>query len=91
MLVCSGAAQALTLLAGVLGAGLEVAVEDPGLPLHREILTAAGASLMALPLDEDGARVEALEQVVPGGGAGHPGPPVADRGGAVGAAGGRPC
>ncbi len=65
VLVCSGAAQAMTLLAGVLGVGLEVAVEDPGLPLHREILTAAGASLIALPLDQDGARVEALEQVFP--------------------------
>ena len=61
-----GAAQAIALLAGVLGAGLEVAVEDPGLPLHREILTAAGrTSLTALPLDEDGAHVEALERVFP--------------------------
>ena len=65
VLVCAGAAQALTLLAGVLGSDLEVAVEDPGLPLHREILAAAGASLLALPLDEEGARVEALEPLFP--------------------------
>ncbi len=65
VLVCSGAAQALTLLAGVLGSGLEVAVEDPGLPLHREILAAADASLLPLPLDEHGARVEALQDVFP--------------------------
>ena len=37
-----------------------IAVEDPGLPLHRAILAAAGASLLALPVDEHGARVEAL-------------------------------
>jgi GntR family transcriptional regulator/MocR family aminotransferase len=65
VLVCGGAAQAITLLAGVLGSGVEVAVEDPGLPPHRAILSAAGASLVPLPLDEDGARVEALEHVSP--------------------------
>ena len=61
VVVCAGAAQAFALLAGVLGEGAEVAVEDPGLPLHHEILGAGGASLRELPVDEDGARVEVLE------------------------------
>ncbi|HUH81815.1 MAG TPA: PLP-dependent aminotransferase family protein [Solirubrobacteraceae bacterium] len=65
VLVCAGAAQAVALLAGVLGAGAEVAVEDPGLPLHREILAAAGTVLAELPVDEHGARVEALERCYP--------------------------
>src|SRR5271165_3793336 len=58
VLICAGAVQAIALLAGVLGDGAEVAVEDPGLPLHREILTAAGIELVALPVDEEGAHVE---------------------------------
>jgi GntR family transcriptional regulator / MocR family aminotransferase len=65
VLVCAGAAQAVALLAGVLGAGAEVAVEDPGLPLHREILAAAGVTLAELPVDEHGARVEALDRLYP--------------------------
>ena len=62
VLICGGAVQAIALLADVLGAGAEVAVEDPGLPLHREILAAAGMNLVALPVDEEGAHVEALER-----------------------------
>ena len=60
IVVCSGVAQGFALLAHVLrGAGM--AVEDPGLPQHREILRAHGASLVALPVDDDGARVQDLE------------------------------
>jgi GntR family transcriptional regulator/MocR family aminotransferase len=65
VVVCAGAAQAFALLAGVLGAGAVLAVEDPGLPLHREILRAVGAALCVLPVDEDGARVEQLERLPP--------------------------
>jgi len=65
VLICAGAAQAVSLLAGVLGEGAEVAVEDPGLPLHREILSAAGLALSALPVDEQGAHVQALEHLYP--------------------------
>ena len=68
-----------------------MAVEDPGLPLHREILAAAGATLVALPVDEDGARVEALRAPASGRGARDAGPPVADRRRAVGLAGGGAC
>jgi GntR family transcriptional regulator/MocR family aminotransferase len=59
IVICSGAAQGFALLAKVLGDAL-MAVEDPGLPAHRAILTAHGARLYALPVDEHGARVQDL-------------------------------
>ena len=37
-----------------------MAVEDPGLPVHRAILDAHGARLVPLPVDEQGARVGEL-------------------------------
>jgi GntR family transcriptional regulator/MocR family aminotransferase len=60
IVVCSGTAQALVLLARTL-AGPHLAVEDPGLPPHRAILAAHGARLSALPIDAQGAQVAALE------------------------------
>jgi GntR family transcriptional regulator/MocR family aminotransferase len=60
--ICSGAAQALVLLARALG-GPHLAMEDPGLPPHRAILAAHGARLTALPVDAGGARVGELEQI----------------------------
>jgi GntR family transcriptional regulator / MocR family aminotransferase len=60
MVVCSGAAQAFGLLARVLGAGARMAVEDPGLPEHRAILASQRVSLLALAVDEQGARVQEL-------------------------------
>jgi GntR family transcriptional regulator/MocR family aminotransferase len=62
IVVCGGAAQGFALLARTLaavGRG-RLAVEDPGLSLHRAILSANGASLHALPVDADGARVREL-------------------------------
>jgi len=59
IMICSGAAQAFALLARAM-AGLTVAVEDPGLPVHRSILAAYGAELVPLGVDGDGARVEQL-------------------------------
>jgi GntR family transcriptional regulator/MocR family aminotransferase len=43
-----------------------MAVEDPSLPLHRAILTANGASLLALPVDEQGACVQELAELAGG-------------------------
>jgi GntR family transcriptional regulator/MocR family aminotransferase len=71
VVICSGAAQAFALLARALGAP-SMAVEDPGLPQHRQILAANGSSLLALPVDELGVRVEALEEVAEAGGEGAP-------------------
>ncbi len=60
IVVCSGVAQALVLLARALGAP-HVALEDPGLPVHGAILRAHGARTSPLPVDEHGARVQELE------------------------------
>jgi GntR family transcriptional regulator/MocR family aminotransferase len=62
IVVCSGTAQALVLLARALD-GPHLAVEDPGLPPHRMILTAHGARLSALPVDDDGAEVAQLSRI----------------------------
>ena len=59
IVVCGGAAQGFALLARTI-AGARIAVEDPGLPLHRAILSAHGASLLALPVDGEGACVHEL-------------------------------
>jgi GntR family transcriptional regulator/MocR family aminotransferase len=62
IVVCSGAAQGLVLLARALHAP-HLAVEDPGLPPHRAILAAHGARLSALPVDPEGARVGELARI----------------------------
>jgi GntR family transcriptional regulator/MocR family aminotransferase len=59
IVVCAGAAQGFALVAEAL-AGPRLAVEDPGLPVHREILRAHGATVLPLPVDGDGARVGEL-------------------------------
>ncbi|MEV7285861.1 PLP-dependent aminotransferase family protein [Streptomyces sp. NPDC093252] len=60
IVVCSGFAHALRLLAasGVLRGPL--AVEEYGLGFHRDLLAAAGVRTVPLALDEDGARVAEL-------------------------------
>jgi GntR family transcriptional regulator/MocR family aminotransferase len=62
IVVCSGAVQALGLLARALGAGfaLELAVEDPGLPAHRLVLREHGARLTPIPVDGGGLSLPAL-------------------------------
>lgn len=64
IVVCSGAAQALALVGAEL-AGETIAVEDPGLPAHHAILAAAGARLVPLEVDGEGARVEQLPAIGP--------------------------
>ncbi|RCG30183.1 PLP-dependent aminotransferase family protein [Sphaerisporangium album] len=62
IVVTSGAVQALSLLARVVGAGPkpEVAMEDPGLRFHREVVRRAGARVLPLPVDGRGARTDLL-------------------------------
>jgi GntR family transcriptional regulator/MocR family aminotransferase len=67
IVVCSGAAQGFVLLSRALR-GPRIAVEDPGLPPYRAILTAHGSSLAALPVDEQGACVEQLGALAEHGG-----------------------
>jgi GntR family transcriptional regulator/MocR family aminotransferase len=62
VVVTTGAVQALALLAGVLvrsGCG-ELAMEDPGLPYHREVVTAAGLAVRPVRVDEWGVRTDLL-------------------------------
>ena len=66
IVVCSGAAQGFALLAKALRSP-RVAVEDPGLPPHRAILLANGATLVALPVDGEGARVAELSTLAAAG------------------------
>ncbi|MFF3457736.1 PLP-dependent aminotransferase family protein [Streptomyces sp. NPDC002730] len=56
LVVCSGVAQAMTLLGFVLhGHGLRtVGVEDPGSHEHGALFSAAGLDMTALPLDGEG-------------------------------------
>jgi GntR family transcriptional regulator/MocR family aminotransferase len=66
IVICSGAAQALVLLARALNGphnGPHLAVEDPGLPPHRLILAAHGARLSPLPVDASGACVAELPRI----------------------------
>src|SRR4051794_319806 len=67
MVITSGAAQALSLLAAVLVARgtPRIAVEDPSLPAHVEVLARRGAEVVPVPVDQEGLRVDALERVGP--------------------------
>lgn len=64
IVVCSGAFQALGLLARALGAAApwELAVEDPMLPQHRLVLRTHGARLTPVAVDGAGLSVAALER-----------------------------
>ncbi|GIM76224.1 PLP-dependent aminotransferase family protein [Winogradskya consettensis] len=62
IVICSGYVQALSLLSGVIGGA--IAMEDPCLPFHREIVRHAGADVVALPVDSDGARTDLLTGAV---------------------------
>ncbi|MFD4183874.1 PLP-dependent aminotransferase family protein [Rhodococcus sp. NPDC058514] len=58
IVVCSGVAHALTLLAPLLGGA--IAVEGHGLHVHRDLLAGAGVRTLPLTVDVDGARVDEL-------------------------------
>ncbi|MFJ2782847.1 MULTISPECIES: PLP-dependent aminotransferase family protein [unclassified Streptomyces] len=59
IVICSGAAHALRLLARVLGAG-PWAVEAYGLPFHRGLLAGAGVATVPVAVDAEGARTADL-------------------------------
>ncbi len=62
IVITSGMLQSLALLGRVLTAAgpATIAMEDPGLPLHREAAAGAGLTVLPLPVDGDGARVGEL-------------------------------
>ncbi|MFF6802442.1 aminotransferase class I/II-fold pyridoxal phosphate-dependent enzyme [Streptomyces sp. NPDC012616] len=59
IVVTSGYVQGLALLTRVLDGG-RVAMEDPGLPFHREVVTRNGGIVTPAPVDEQGVRVAGL-------------------------------
>jgi GntR family transcriptional regulator/MocR family aminotransferase len=65
IVITSGYTQSLVLLARVLGSGSgRIAMEDPGLPYHRELVRHAGAEPWPLPVDELGADPRTLPEGV---------------------------
>jgi GntR family transcriptional regulator/MocR family aminotransferase len=58
ILICSGYVQALALLARLVEG--PVAMEDPGLAFHRDVVRHAGADVLALPVDDQGACTDQL-------------------------------
>jgi GntR family transcriptional regulator / MocR family aminotransferase len=65
IVIATGFAQALTLLAQVLsGSGARrLAVEDPSNPEYRESIRALGIEIVGVPVDANGIRVDMLEGV----------------------------
>jgi len=61
IVITTGYAQALALLATVAGRGARFAMEDPGLAYHREIVRRAGAEVAALDVDGRGAVTDKLD------------------------------
>ena len=64
IVVTAGITQALFLLATVIGQmhpGRAIATEGPGFWFHRDVLARAGASIVPLPVDDQGADARALD------------------------------
>ncbi|MET8447445.1 MocR-like pyridoxine biosynthesis transcription factor PdxR [Streptomyces sp. NPDC005209] len=59
IVITSGYVQGLALLTRVLD-GAAVAMEDPGLPFHREVVRRNGGSVVPVPIDERGVRAKEL-------------------------------
>ncbi|MER5474525.1 PLP-dependent aminotransferase family protein [Streptomyces sp. NPDC002935] len=59
IVITSGYVQGLALLTRVLDGGT-VAMEDPGLPFHRDVVRKGGGNVVPLPVDEHGARADGL-------------------------------
>ena len=62
IVITSGYIQGLALLTRVLEGGT-VAMEDPGLPFHREVVRRNGGTVLPVPVDERGARADELGDV----------------------------
>ena len=62
IVIAAGYVQVLSLLAGVLhrSGASAIAMEDPCLPMYREVIRRAGPAVAALPVDERGARTDLL-------------------------------
>jgi GntR family transcriptional regulator/MocR family aminotransferase len=65
VVITAGTQQALDIVVRILGPNKEVWVEDPGYPLTRAALLAAGATVHAVPVDEKGLNVKAGKRLAP--------------------------
>ena len=65
VIICSGFAQALAIVAGALRAHgtSRVAIESFAHPGHAAALTASGLTAVALGVDDDGARVDDIDEI----------------------------
>ncbi|TLS39624.1 PLP-dependent aminotransferase family protein [Streptomyces montanus] len=59
IVVTTGYVQGLALLTRVLGSGV-IAMEDPGLPFHRDVVRHNGGTVVPVGVDERGAHAEGL-------------------------------
>jgi GntR family transcriptional regulator / MocR family aminotransferase len=68
IVITSGYVQALALLSRVLGAAgtTAIAMEDPGLGFHREVVRRSGLAVLPLPVDDGGARAGDLPRIAGG-------------------------
>ena len=57
IVICSGSADALATIARVIAPG-RMAMEDPGLAYHWEVVACSGAPVVPLPVDAEGASAE---------------------------------
>jgi GntR family transcriptional regulator/MocR family aminotransferase len=66
VMLCSGFVQALALVCAALKArgARAVAMEDPTLAEHREVVRAAGLEVVPIPVDEGGLRVDLLDGMI---------------------------
>lgn len=63
IIITGGTSDALHLVVAVLGSGRDrprILVEDPGYPTARRVMSAAGAQVVSIPVDENGVRTSQL-------------------------------
>lgn len=58
----AGTEYLLGLLVQLLGPSQRIAVEDPGYPKAKRVIRAHGAAVLAIPMDDQGVRLDALQQ-----------------------------
>jgi GntR family transcriptional regulator/MocR family aminotransferase len=63
IVITTGYVQALALIARVVGRDGAIAMEDPGLPFHRNVVHNSGARVVPLRVDGDGARTDLLPKM----------------------------
>lgn len=63
IVITNGYAQALVLIARALGQST-IAMENPGVPFHRELVRRTGSTVVPIPVDGKGARTDTLTAFV---------------------------